>query len=90
MIEIIALFFLTRHIGKVAMGKGQPPGRWKMYAILGWFSAEIVGLGLAAAAFGLNDLPGIALLGLISAVGGYLIVSAQLNKFPDYTVSKEE
>jgi hypothetical protein len=84
MIEIIALIFLTRHIGPIAIRKGQSPGRWKLYTVLGWFTAEVVGLALAFAAFGKDDLLGIGLLGLASAFGGYLIVKAQLDKFPDY------
>lgn len=83
MIDIIVLIFLTRYIGNIAKRKGQPQGRWKLYTILGWFTAEVVGLGLAVAAFGKDDLLGLEMLGLASAFGGYLIVKAQLDKFPD-------
>ena len=43
MLEIIALVFLTRHIGTLAYQKGLKPGRWKLYLVLAWFVTEIIG-----------------------------------------------
>lgn len=85
MLEIIALYFLCKHIGQIALRKGQVPGRWKLFTILAWIFGEFTGILLGAIFFGLdmNNLLGLALLGLISAVGGYLFVKAQLDKLPD-------
>ncbi|MEO6538337.1 MAG: hypothetical protein ABIT07_05890 [Ferruginibacter sp.] len=83
MLEIIALIFLTRQIGTLAYRKGLKPGKWKLYLVLAWFVFEIFGFILGMALFGLDNLVGLMLLGLISAVGGYLLVRARLLKMPD-------
>lgn len=97
LVDIIALFFLCKKNGLLAIQKGLNPTKWKWYTILGWFTAEIVGLIFAIILFGksglenLNDinsfeksnLYGLAAMGLISAFGGYLIVKAILEKKPD-------
>ncbi|RYD90923.1 MAG: hypothetical protein EOP54_23275 [Sphingobacteriales bacterium] len=83
MLEIIALIFLTRRIGGIAIQKGEKPGTWKLYTVLAWFAAEIAGMALGMIMFGAQNLVGLILLGLISAVGGYLLVQAALMKKPD-------
>jgi len=83
MIEIIALIFLCKHIGKLAIRKGERPNKWKLITIGGWFGAELTGFILGVMFFGTGNMVGIVLIGLISAVGGYLIVKAQLEKMPD-------
>ncbi len=83
MIEIIALIFLCRHMGNLALSKGERPLKWKGITILCWFTAEILGLVLGAMFFGTGNLIGLMLIGLMSAVGGYLIAKAQLEKLPD-------
>lgn len=97
LIDIIALYFLCKRNGILAVQKGLNANRWKWYTILGWFTAEIIGLSFGIVLFGkvsienLNDinsfeknnLYGLAAIGLISAFGGYLIVKAQLEKKPD-------
>ena len=83
MLEIVALFFLTRQIGTMAYRKGLKPGRWKLYLVLAWFVAEIFGFVLGMAIFGTNNLWGLMLFALACAFGGYLIVHAALLKKPD-------
>lgn len=83
MLEIIALYFLCKQIGQLARQKGQPAGKWKLYTIAGWFIAEIFGFIIGISFFGPSNLIGLMLIGLASAVGGYFIVKAQLDKFPD-------
>jgi hypothetical protein len=83
MLEIIALYFLCKQMGQLARQKGQPAGKWKFYTIAGWFIAEILGFIMGVSFFGPSNLIGLMLIGLISAVGGYLIVKAQLEKYPD-------
>ena len=83
MIEIIALIFLCRQMGRLAITKGERPLKWKVIAVVGWFAAEILGLILGAMFLGTDNLIGLMLIGLMSAVGGYLIAKAQLEKLPD-------
>jgi hypothetical protein len=83
MLEIIALIFLCKKTGQTAASKGLPPGRWKMYTVLAWFSAEILGFFLGGMLFGTGNLFGHFLFALVCAVGGYLVVKAILDKIPD-------
>ena len=97
MIEIFALIFLCRKNGNLALQKGLSAGTWKLYTILGWFAAEILGLlfgmllfgNISAealtnvAAFENSNIYGLVAIGWISAFGGYLVVKAALEKKPD-------
>ena len=83
MIEIIALIFLCRKIGELAIKKGLKAGTWKAYTVLAWIVAEMIGVVLGMLAFGNGNLLGIALIGIVSAFGGYLFVKAILDKKPD-------
>lgn len=83
MLEVVALFFLCKHVGQVAKQKGLSAFRWKLYTILGWFAAEITGLVIGVVLFGKENLIGLFLIAIMSAVGGYLVVKAQLDKHPD-------
>jgi multisubunit Na+/H+ antiporter MnhG subunit len=83
MIEIIALVILVMHIGKVAERKKQPKVKWQVLTVVGWVLAEAIGVMFGLMFFGTGNLIGLMLLGLVSAVGGYLIVKAQLDKYPD-------
>ncbi|MBC7936105.1 MAG: hypothetical protein H7Y86_12205 [Rhizobacter sp.] len=83
MIEIIALIILVIHIGKVARRKGEKAAKWQILTVAGWIAAEAVGVLIGLMLFGTGNIIGLMLFGLISAVGGYLIVKAQLDKLPD-------
>lgn len=83
MIEIIALIFLCKKNGALALQKGLNSRRWKLYTVLGWIVAEMTGLIFGMALFGNGNLYGLLGLGLVSAFGGYLIVKAILEKKPD-------
>ncbi len=97
LVEIIALFFLCRKNGALAVKKGLPASKWKWLTILGWFVAEFAGLILGMMIFGtsnfekvtdINDLEkgnlyGIWAIGMVSAFGGYLFVRSILEKKPD-------
>jgi len=83
MLEIIALIFLTKNIGALAERKGLKPGTWKLYTVLCWFGAEILGAVIGVALLGgRNIVPGV-LLGLACAVGSFFVLKANLNKRPD-------
>jgi hypothetical protein len=82
MLEIIALIYLSRKIGLLAIQKGLKPLTWKLYTIAAWIICEIIGIILAVSLFGQNIFS-IMSIGLASAFGGYLLVRAILEKKPD-------
>lgn len=81
MLEIIVLIFLTRSIGNLAVRKGLAPGPWKLYTVLAWVTAEILGFFIAASVF--TNILGILGTAIFSAFGGYLIVRKTLENKPD-------
>ena len=84
MLEIIALIFLTREIGRIAHDKGLRPVTWKIYTIVGWILSEIIGIMAGVMIFGKDNLFSIVLVGLTFAITSYFIIKAQLNKLPDH------
>ncbi len=83
MLEIIALIFLCKKNGNLAIQKGLKPGTWKWFTVLAWLVAEMTGVILGIVLFGQDNLIGIMSLGLISAFGGYLFIKSVLDKKPD-------
>jgi hypothetical protein len=83
MLEIIAIILLAGQIGRMAVRKGQKPGLWKFYLVLAWIGGEIIGVFIAVVAFNKNDYLGVLPMGIMGAVGGYLIVRATLSNMPD-------
>ena len=85
MVELIALFFLCRHIGSLAERKGLPRGQWMLFNVLAWIACEFTGAVIWMMLFGFNknDLLGIMGFSLACAFGGYLIIKAILDKKPD-------
>jgi hypothetical protein len=92
-IEIIALIFLCKSNGQLALQKGLKPGTWKLYTVLAWLGAECIGgiLGLMMFAQGVIDptkieqtqLFKMSIVALFCAFGGYLIIRSILEKKPD-------
>jgi hypothetical protein len=83
MLELIALIFLTREIGKLAEEKGLKPLTWKIYTIISWIVTEIIGIIVGVMLFGKDNLFSVVLVGLTFAITSYFIIKAQLNKLPD-------
>ena len=89
-LEIMALIFLCKKNGNLAIQKGLKPSTWKWYTVIAWIVAEMLG-GLVAIMWYRDEkniqenMVGISALGLISAFGGYLFVKRQLEKKPDFT-----
>ena len=54
MLEIVALIYLTRSVGQLALNKGLKPGTWKLYTVLAWFAGEITGLIIGFTMFGVE------------------------------------
>lgn len=84
MIEIIALIFLTRHVGRLAAKKGEKPSTWKIYTVIGWFFFEIIGFFIGLMIFGKDDVISAILIGFAFAITSYYFIIGRLNKLPDY------
>ncbi len=84
MLDLIIVFFLVRHVGKLAVRKGLKPSTWKIYTVIAWFGGEILGLFLGVGIFGTNNLFGIVSMAIFVAFGGYLLIKYNLDKMPDY------
>lgn len=84
MLEIIALIFLTKEVGKLAEAKGLRPLNWKIYTIIAWIFSEVLGVFVGALIFGTDNIFSVILIGLTFAITSYFIINAQLNKLPDY------
>ena len=89
MIEVIALIFLCKKIGLLAVQKGLKPGLWKFYTVMAWLLAEMFGVMLSVAIFASeqsvrDNIVAAMALALVSAFGGYLFIKSVLDKKPDY------
>lgn len=89
MLEIIALIFLTREIGKMAHDKGLKSSTWKLYTVLAWFAGEIAGGILGLLIFGLDNLVSVLLVAIGGAITGYYILKTNLAKKPDITLDDD-
>lgn len=89
MLEIIALIFLTRQIGRMAHDKGLKSTTWKLYTVLAWFAGEILGAVLGLMIFGPNNLFSVLLVALAGAITGYYILKLNLDKRPDITLDDD-
>ena len=85
MLEILALIYLTRKIGVLAERKGQKKGLWKLYTVLCWFGAEILGMVLSAILFKTDEVIALLPLAYGCAIGSYFVLKATLSKKPDAT-----
>jgi len=83
MLEILALIFLTGKMGDLAVKKGQNKGKWKLFTVLGWFGAEILGIVISIVVFETEGLFSALPLAYGLAIASYFILRAVLNKMPD-------
>ncbi|MEO9211466.1 MAG: hypothetical protein ABI208_10225 [Ginsengibacter sp.] len=83
MIDIIALIFITREMGKLAAQKGLKPMTWKIYSIVGWIFFEIMGFIVGFMFFDMGNLFSVFIVGLMFAFTSYLIIKRQLSSLPD-------
>lgn len=93
LIEIIALIFLCKKNGQIALQKGLKPGVWKLYTILAWVAAEFLGCIIGIMMFvkmpitdakqiPQSDLVAISMIALFAAFGGYLLIRYILENKP--------
>ena len=83
MIEIIVLVFLALKIGRLAIVKGEPAGRWRLRLVLFWIAAEFVGAFIGLAIFGQDNLFSCMLVAFAFAISAYFIINNHLSKMPD-------
>jgi hypothetical protein len=83
MLEVIALIFLTREIGRLADKKGLRPPTWKLYTVLAWIAGEFVGAVIGVLIFGAENLFSVILVAIAGAITGYVLIKANLSKRPD-------
>ena len=72
MVDLIALIFLCRMNGRLAVRKGLKASTWRLYTVLAWIGAEMIGL-----------IVGLLLFSLVCAFGGFLYVKYLLDQRPD-------
>ena len=89
MLDLILLFFLTKEIGKIADRKGLKTLTWKIYNVVGWLGAELVGVMIGVLIFGLNNIVSVQLIAFAFAITSYFIIKAQLNKLPDRDINDD-
>jgi hypothetical protein len=89
MLEIIALIFLTREIGRLAEKKGLKPITWKIYTVIGWLFSETIGILIGVMIFGTNNLVSVVLVGVLFAITFYFFVKAQLYKLRDREIDND-
>lgn len=93
LVEIIALIFLCRKNGQLALQKGLKPGVWKIYTVIAWIIAEFTGCLIGVLMFvkmpinsalqiPQSDLLGISMIALFAAFGGYLLIRYILENKP--------
>ena len=83
MIEVIALIFLCRINGRLATRKGLKASTWRLYTILAWIAAEIVGVVMGLLLFGQSNIGGLMLFSVACAFGGFLFIKYLLDQRPD-------
>jgi len=89
MFDIIALVFLAKYISKLALQKGVKPLTWKVYTIVAWFVAELLGVAIGFLLLKSRDIIGLQLLAWVSGVGGFLIIRSVLQNKPDHTTDED-
>lgn len=81
-VGIVALFFLTRSIGKLALEKNQPALKWKLNVIFAWIAGDLTGEMIVYYFFGLELIP-LAVFGIGMGYLGYLLVKRSLESIPE-------
>lgn len=89
MLEIIALYFILKEVGKIAEAKGHSPWQWKITMILAWFFAEFSGMLLVQALFP-NQLIIMIAIGLCMAYLSYLLLKQYWLSLPDINEEDDE
>jgi len=80
MLEILALVYLSRKMANLAERKGLNRSTWRLYTVLAWIGAELLGIVLS---FLITDEIGVTLLFAYGfAIGSYFLLKSSLSKRP--------
>ena len=81
MLELIALYFIFREAGRLAVEKGYSPVRWRIQALMAWFFGEIMGIYIVLAYFP-DQLITMLVIGISMAYLSYLILKKYWDTLP--------
>ncbi|MDF2453564.1 MAG: hypothetical protein K0S26_3068 [Bacteroidota bacterium] len=81
MLELVALYFIFREAGRLAVEKGYSPVRWRIQAFLAWFFGEITGMFIVIAYFP-NQIITMVIIGICSAYLSYLLLKQYWANLP--------
>ena len=82
MLEIIALYFILKEVGKLAHEKGYSALRWKVNMVLAWIFGEFTGVFLVQI-FYPGQLWMMLVIGLSMAYLSYLLLRQYWLNLPD-------
>jgi ABC-type transport system involved in multi-copper enzyme maturation permease subunit len=83
MLEIIAIIFLSKKNGKLAVQKGLKSSTWILYSVLCWVAFEVIGIIIGFIFFGQENIMPTYLLALLFATFSYFFIRSILNKKTD-------
>ena len=81
MLELIALYFIFREAGRLAVEKGYSPIRWRVQAFMAWFFGELAGIYIVMAYFP-DQLITMLIIGISMAYLAYLILKRYWTTLP--------
>jgi len=84
MLEIVILFFLTRHVGEIVRSKGRAAGWFQVLTVVLWIGGELTGAVIGAVVGALSDsgmlLPYLfALFGAAVGAGLSILIARSLS-----------
>lgn len=85
MIELIAIYLISKNIAGIAQEKGYSKGLWRFLTILSWVICEIIGIIFGLIVFGLKGGFLIYICAIIGALLGVFIVRKIIDGKPDLT-----
>ena len=81
MLELVALYFVFREAGRLALEKGYSPLRWKIHAFMAWFFGELVGVFIVLTYFP-DQLTTMLIIGICMAYLSYLVLKKYWDTLP--------
>ena len=81
--DILVLIYLCFKNSHLAQKKAVNRTKWVLLTIGAWLSAEILGLIIGYAFWGLENLVGLMAFALFCAFGGYLLIRRSLESLPE-------
>ena len=89
MLEIIALYFLTKRTRGIVENKGYKPGKWQVYTVLIWIASEFIGMMFSFAFFNSDTIIAV-FSGLLTAIGTAIIFQKRIENLPDINTGNDD